>query len=168
MRKFREVQKRQEILKFYREKGIKRTQRKYSVSWSNISQYLKQETQVSQEEKQAEVIDADQSKKRKRKCTASTRRVKKKTRVGKSGPERSPQYIYMDNRISDWFKKQRKTGCLVTPKMVRKFAKTACKIELKVDLSDPDYWYRSFRNLHRIVLRRVTGLRRKRYTKERV
>ena len=74
----------------------------------------------------------------------------------------------MDNRILGWFKAHRNRKLLITPKMIKVFAKRVCKSERNEELDNPAYWYRSFRELHRIVVRRITGLRRKKYTPEKV
>ena len=84
---FISVQRRKQIVKFYREKGIKRTQRKFKVSWGQVEQYLKMEETMEKNLADAKDADKVESKKLKKTCSANTRKAKKQKRLDKTGTQ---------------------------------------------------------------------------------
>ena len=62
--------------------------------------------------------------------------------------------------------KKRKAKFIVTAQMIRNFADVLFQKERGRNFQNLHYWYRSFCRRHKVVVRRVTSLRRKRYTPE--
>ena len=52
--------------------------------------------------------------------------------------------------------------------MLRKAAQTTCRAERGEDILKLNGWYRGFCRIHRLAIRRLTGLQRKKYTPEKL
>ena len=163
----REFVRRLQILAFFRQKGIKKTQRKYGVYQKQLDAYEAQEQQMKDAIAAAEQKDAKRNAKRKGKEShASVKRAKKRQRIDKPGPERKELYVWLDARILSWFTAARAAKFLITSKMIRIYAAALTKSERNATLPSLPYWYRSFCAIHKVKVRKITGLRRKQYTPE--
>ena len=163
----REFERRLEILAFWRKKGIKKVQRKYGVSQKQLSAYEKQEQKMRDAIAAAEKQDADRNAKRKGvESHASVKRAKKRRRIDTPGPIRKEMYTWLDARILSWFTAARLAKFIVTSKMIRIYAKALARSERSSTIPCLPYWYRSFCAIHKVKIRKITGLRRKQYTPE--
>ena len=80
--------------------------------------------------------------------------------------KRKSGYKWIDGEVLSWLQKVRKAKLIVTAQMIRNFADVLFQKERGRNFQNLHYWYRSFRRRHKVVVRRVTSLRRKRYTPE--
>ena len=158
------------IIDFYHQHGKKKTQRKWPMlSNGQIKNYLKMGNKYREEIQKGKTKDENLNAKRKgRTWHANERRSRKKHRVGNAGFARCEQYLWLDRITLAWFSNARKLKFAVTPRMIQLFATVECRKQRNEEIRDLNYWYRSFCELNRIVVRRVTGLRRKVYTPEKM
>ena len=101
------LEKRLEIAAFYEKRGIKATGRKFGVNGTQIKRILDQLEKIKETIDSAAKKDEARSAKRKGAPThAAERKARKKQRLGKAGAARGkkwPQYIYLDQRILEWY-----------------------------------------------------------------
>lgn len=164
----REFIKRLQILHFYREKGTKKTQRKFGVGTKQLEQYEAAEQTMKEYIAKAQKADNDRNRKKRSgpDSHAKERRAKKRQRIDKPGFSRTEQYVWLDEQVMLWFKAARVAKFIVTAKMVRLYASALCMAERSENIKSVSYWYRSFCKMHKVKIRKITGLRRKQYTPE--
>ena len=127
---------------------------------------LKHEEEYKEEVKKAKLKDVKRNAKRKGIAGfGNSKRIAGRRRV--SGfRKRKPDYVWLDKQVLSWLKKVRAAKFIVTPNMIKNFGDVLFQKEKGFALAKLDYWYRSFRERHKVVIRRVTSLRRKKYTPE--
>ena len=166
----RTTEEKLKIIDFIRKFSKKKAKRKFkNLSNGQMQQYMKKEEEYRQEVEKGKNKDKQRNRKRKgRPSLANERRAKKKQRVGKAGFDRSEQYQWLDRICLAWFCNARQRGFAVTPRMVQMYASVELQLQKNEQIQNVDYWYRSFREANDIVVRRITGLRRKVYTPEKL
>ena len=65
-------------------------------------------------------------------------------------------------------KAAREKKFIVTKKLLECQARVQCQVQYNTDVPNLRYWYLSFCKINRVTVRRLTGLRRKKYTPQQV
>ena len=167
---FKTIAERIKILHYYNEKkNKKKTCSKFGIDKGQLKHYIADEAKYKTAIQAGKNQDEERNKKRKgKKSKAAEARAKKRQRVGVAGFQRSEQYVWLDRITLAWFTVARAKKFAVTPRMIQLFATVECRKVRQEEIQNQAYWYRSFRLANSIVVRRVTGLRRKMYTPEKL
>ena len=129
---FAEARRRIAILKSVRSNGLNKTKAGFGVSNAQIQNYKENLPDLIRIFKAGQQLDEKRNAKRKGHAgRANERKAKRAKRVGELPKQckRYPQYVYLDERVKEWFEKARKAKFIVTPRMVQKFAETTCQLD---------------------------------------
>ena len=140
---FAEAKRRIAILKFVKSHGLNKTKAEFGVSNSQIQNYKENLPDLIRIYKQGQQLDNKRNVKRKGHAgRANERKAKRVKRLGELPKQckRYPQYIYLDERVKEWFEKARKAKFIVTPRMVKKFAEATCQIDRGEKIINMNGW----------------------------
>ena len=65
-----------------------------------------------------------------------------------------------------WFTEMRGQKFIVTPRVLKIYCRVKLAVAGRSALTDEEYWYRSFKERYHIRWKKVSSLRRKKYTEE--
>ena len=140
---FAEARRRIAILKSVKSHGLNKTKAEFGVSNAQIQNYKENLPNLIRIFNAGRQLDQKRNAKRKGHAgRANERKAKRVKRLGELPQQckRYPQYVYLDERVKEWFEKARKEKFVVTPRMVQKFAETTCQLERGEKIINMSSW----------------------------
>ena len=132
------------VLKGVRDHGKQWAQAQFGVSNAQIENFKEQAAELIATIKKGRQLDGLRNSKRKGpQGKANERKAKKRKRIGEilKQNKRPPQYVYLDQRVLEWFTSARAAKFIVTPRMLKKFAQNTCKLEKGEEIRNTNGWY---------------------------